>query len=256
MTAKIVVEGLSLRYPNGHEALRGVDLVVRSGELVALVGSNGAGKSSLLRCLVRLQEPTGGRAVTNGVDVRRAGTRQLRRLRQDVGFVFQRFNLVDRISVFHNVVHGAIGREGTRCVVPAFCTAAVRSEAMECLDRVGLAHLAGRRVDTLSGGQRQRVAIARTLMQKPRLVLADEPVASLDPAAGQDVMELLRSIAVERDLTVVAALHQVDFALTYTQRIVGLQDGRVTLDRPTAGCTAAQLSAVYGGDQQQLEKVN
>ncbi|GAA1265192.1 phosphonate ABC transporter ATP-binding protein [Pseudonocardia aurantiaca] len=256
MTAKIVAEGLSLRYPNGHEALRGVDLVVRSGELVALVGSNGAGKSSLLRCLVRLQEPTGGRAVTNGVDVRRAGKRQLRRLRQDVGFVFQRFNLVDRISVFQNVVHGAIGREGTRCVVPAFCTAAVRTEAMECLDRVGLAHLAGRRVDTLSGGQRQRVAIARTLMQKPRLVLADEPVASLDPAAGQDVMELLRSIAVERDLTVVAALHQVDFALTYTQRIVGLQDGRVTLDRPTAGCTAAQLSAVYGGDQQQLEKVN
>jgi phosphonate transport system ATP-binding protein len=256
MTAKIVAEGLSLRYPNGHEALRGVDLVVHSGELVALVGSNGAGKSSLLRCLVRLQEPTGGRAVTNGVDVRRAGKRQLRRLRQDVGFVFQRFNLVDRISVFHNVVHGAIGREGTRCVVPPFCTAAVRSEAMECLDRVGLAHLAGRRVDTLSGGQRQRVAIARTLMQKPRLVLADEPVASLDPAAGQDVMELLRSIAVERDLTVVAALHQVDFALTYTQRIVGLQDGRVTLDRPTAGCTAEQLSAVYGGDQQQLEKVN
>jgi phosphonate transport system ATP-binding protein len=256
MTAKIVVEGLELRYPNGHEALRGVDLVVRSGELVALVGSNGAGKSSLLRCLVRLQEPTGGRAVTNGVDVRRARARQLRRLRRDVGFVFQRINLVDRISVFHNVVHGAIGRAGTRCVVPAFCTAAVRFEAMECLERVGLAHLAGRRVDTLSGGQRQRVAIARTLMQKPQLVLADEPVASLDPAAGQEAMELLRSIALERDLTVVAALHQVEFALTYAQRIVGLQDGRVTVDRSTAHCTAAELSAVYGGEPPQPEQVN
>jgi phosphonate transport system ATP-binding protein len=255
MTAKIVVEGLSLRYRNGHEALRGVDLVVHSGELVALVGSNGAGKSSLLRCLVRLQEPTGGTAVLNGVDVRRARARQLRRLRQDVGFVFQHFNLVERISVFHNVIHGAIGRGGTRCVVPAFCTAAARVEAMECLDRVGLADLAARRVDTLSGGQRQRVAIARTLMQKPQLILADEPVASLDPSAGRDVMELLRSIAVERELTVVAALHQVDFALTYTQRIVGLRSGQVILDRPTTGCTEEQLSAVYGAERHQLEKV-
>jgi phosphonate transport system ATP-binding protein len=162
---------------------------------------------------------------------------------------------VERVSVFHNVVHGAIGREGSRCVVPAFCTRAVRAEAMECLDRVGLADLAGRRVDTLSGGQRQRVAVARMLMQKPRIVLADEPVASLDPSAGRDVMELLRSIAVERRLTVVAALHQLDFALTYTQRIVGLQAGRVVLDRSTADCGVEQLSAVYGADVHELEKV-
>jgi phosphonate transport system ATP-binding protein len=255
MSAEIVAENLSLRYPDGHEALRGVDLEVHSGELVALVGSNGAGKSSLLRCLVRLREPTGGSAVVNGVDVRRAGTRQLRGLRQQVGFVFQHFNLVERVSVFHNVVHGAIGREGSRCIVPAFCTGAVRAEAMECLDRVGLADLAGRRVDMLSGGQRQRVAIARTLMQKPRIVLADEPVASLDPSAGRDVMELLRSVAVERRLTVVAALHHVDFALTYTQRIVGLQAGQVVLDRSTGDCTVERLSAVYGADINELERV-
>ncbi|TQM14063.1 phosphonate ABC transporter ATP-binding protein [Pseudonocardia kunmingensis] len=256
MTAKIVTTGLALRYRNGHEALRGVDLVVGPGELVALVGSNGAGKSSLLRCLVRLQEPTGGSVVVNGVNVRKAGARQLRRLRQDVGVVSQRFNLVERIGAFHNVVHGAIGREGSRCLVPALCTTALRAEAMECLDRVGLADLARRRVDTLSGGQRQRVAIARALMQKPWLVLADEPVASLDPSAGRDVMELLRSIAVERELTVVAALHQVDFALTYTQRIVGMQAGKVVLDRPTPGCTVEQLSAVYGADPGRLEAVN
>jgi phosphonate transport system ATP-binding protein len=256
MTAEIIIEGLSLRFPNGHEALRGVDLTVSSGEFVALVGSNGAGKSTLLRCLVRLLEPTGGTAVIDGVDVRAAGKRQLRTLRQDVGFVFQHFNLVDRLSVFHNITHGAISRAGSRCVVPAFCTSAVRAEAMECLDRVGLVELADRRVDMLSGGQRQRVALARTLMQKPRLILADEPVASLDPAAGQGVMELLRSIADERNLTVLAALHQIDFALDYTQRIVGLQAGRVVLDRPAASVSADQLADIYGADLPELEKVS
>ena len=255
MAPEIVADDLSLRYPDGHEALCGVDLEVRTGEVVALVGANGAGKSSLLRCLVRLQEPTGGTAVVHDVDVRRAGMRQLRGLRRHVGFVFQHFNLVERLSVFHNVVHGAIGRAGSRCIVPALATETVRAEAMECLDRVGLADLAARRADALSGGQRQRVAIARALMQKPRLVLADEPVASLDPSAGRDVMELLRSVAVERGLTVVAALHQLDLATAYTQRIVGMRAGRVVLDRPAADCTTQQLAAVYGAELPQLEEV-
>lgn len=256
MTADIVIKDLSLRFPNGHVALRGVDLTVEPGEFVALVGSNGAGKSTLLRCLVRLVEPTGGTAVVDGVDVRAAGRRQLRGLRRDIGFVFQHFNLVNRLSAFHNVTHGAISRAGSRCVSPALCTAAIRAEAMECLDRVGLADLADRRVDRLSGGQRQRVALARTLMQQPKVILADEPVASLDPAAGRSVLELLRSIAAEQNFTVVAALHQVDFAFAYTRRIVGLKAGRVVLDRPVASASVDQLADIYGPDLPELEKVS
>lgn len=254
MSTQIAASELALRFPNGHEALRGVTLEITTGEFVGLVGSNGAGKSTLLRALVRLAEPTGGTAYVDGIDVRGASGRQLRKLRGDVGFVFQHFNLVNRLSVFTNVTHGAIGRTGTRCVASVLSTSRTREEAMQALDRVGLADLAGRRVDTLSGGQRQRVALARTLMQRPKIILADEPVASLDPAAGRLVMDLLRSVAEERQLTVVAALHQVDLALGYAQRIVGLEDGRVTLDLPVERCTADTLSRVYLDPARDLEQ--
>lgn len=254
MPPAVEISSLSLRFANGHRALDGVDLTVEPGQLVALVGSNGAGKSTLLRCVTRFLTPTAGSVKVDGADVTRARPRQLRRIRRDVGFVFQRFHLVERLSAFSNVTNGALGRHGARCVVPVLCPAAVRAEAMACLDRVGLADLAGRRVDTLSGGQQQRVAIARTLMQRPRLILADEPVASLDPMAGRVVMELLRDIAVERGLTVVAALHQMRFATEYTQRIVGLAAGRIVLDEPTAGCSPEHLDAVYAAVGRRLEK--
>jgi phosphonate transport system ATP-binding protein len=234
-----------MQYPNGHRALDGVDLVVEPGEVVALVGSNGAGKSTLLRCLVRLLEPTSGQVSIGGVDVGAIDRAGLRRLRRDVGFVFQRFHLVPRLTAFHNVLHGAMGARGGRCLWPSTAPDEVRREAMACLDRVGLAGLAARRIDTLSGGQQQRVAIARALLQGPRLILADEPVASLDPVASVGVMELLAELAAERDMTVIAALHQVDFALRFTGRIVGLQQGRVVLDRPTTACVDGELDRVY-----------
>lgn len=233
------------QYPDGHRAVDGVDLDVAPGDVVALVGSNGAGKSTLLRCLVRLLEPTSGTIAIDGVDVGDAGRGELRRLRRDVGFVFQHFHLVPRLTAFHNVLHGALGGRGARCLWPVTASDEVRSEAMACLDRVGLAGFANRRVDTLSGGQQQRVAIARALLQKPRMILADEPVASLDPVAGVGVMELLSDIAAERNMTVIVALHQVDFALRFTGRIVGLQQGRVVLDRKTQACVEDELDRVY-----------
>ncbi|GAA4283298.1 phosphonate ABC transporter ATP-binding protein [Brevibacterium daeguense] len=246
MSAAVQLEDLKMRFRNGHQALDGVDLTVEPGQLLALTGSNGAGKSTLLRCMVRLQEPTSGMVRIHEAEVTGASSRALRRIRQDVGFIFQNFNLVDRVSAFRNVTNGAIARHGSQCAVPALVPSRVRREAMDCLERVGLAHLADRRVDTLSGGQRQRVAIARSLMQRPRLILADEPVASLDPAAGTAVMELLRDISAERGITVIAALHQVDFALDYSERIIGLRAGRVELDESNDRLSAERLHELYG----------
>lgn len=243
--AGIRVAGLELTYPDGHRALSGVDVAIQPGEVVALVGANGSGKSTLLRSLVRLVEPTSGGIAIDDVDVTKAGRAELRDLRSQVGFVFQKFHLVPRRTAFQNVLQGAAGRQGMRCLSATMAPDEVRCEAMACLERVGLAQFADRRVDRLSGGQAQRVAIARMLMQQPRVILADEPVASLDPAAGLEVMHLLHEVARERDLTAIIALHQLDLALSWCERIVGLQNGRVTLDRPTAGCAGEDLDSLY-----------
>jgi phosphonate transport system ATP-binding protein len=242
----IEVTNLSVRYRrNTAVALSGVDLRVPDGATVALIGTNGAGKSTLLRCLVRLIEPTEGAIIIGGTEVTGASRRALREVRQDVGFVFQRFHLIPRLTAFHNVVHGAMGRHGSRCAWPVTAPGGVRRQAMECLDRVGLAGYADRRVDTLSGGQQQRVAIARMLMQQPRVILADEPVASLDPASANSVMDLMCAIAAERGVTVIVALHQIELALRFADRVVGLRNGVVEFDRATRDCDAAQLDSIY-----------
>ncbi|BBZ06668.1 phosphate-import ATP-binding protein PhnC [Mycolicibacterium doricum] len=242
----IQVEDLQLRYRGANaDVLNGVHLRVNEGQIVALIGTNGAGKSTLLRCLVRLVEPTGGTVTLAGADVTSASRRALRVIRRDIGFVFQRFHLIPRLGVLHNVVHGAMGRHGTRCAWPLTSPAEVRREAMESLERVGMAGFAERRVDTLSGGQQQRVAIARMLMQRPSVILADEPVSSLDPASATGVMELLTSIAAERSVTVVMALHQMDLALRYADRVVGLNRGAVSFDRLVSECDAAQLAPIF-----------
>jgi phosphonate transport system ATP-binding protein len=244
--AAIEVNDLRVRYRRtAAPALAGVHLRVQQGETVALIGTNGAGKSTLLRCLVRLIEPTSGTVTLAGTDVTAASRRSLRGIRRDVGFVFQRFHLIPRISVFHNVVHGAMGRHGTRCAWPLTSPRDVRREAMESLERVGLAGYADRRVDTLSGGQQQRVAIGRMLMQRPTIILADEPVASLDPASATTVMELMCSIAAERNVTVVMALHQIDLALRYADRVVGLRGGTVEFDQPAGNCDTARLDPIF-----------
>jgi phosphonate transport system ATP-binding protein len=242
----IEVTNLSVRYRRSTAvALSGVDLRVPDGETVALIGTNGAGKSTLLRCLVRLIEPNEGAITIGGTKVTGASRRSLREIRQDVGFVFQRFHLIPRLTAFHNVVHGAMGRHGSRCAWPVTASSGVRRQAMECLDRVGLTGYAGRRVDTLSGGQQQRVAIARMLMQQPRFILADEPVASLDPASANSVMDLMCAIAAERGVTVIVALHHIELALRYADRVVGLRNGVLEFDRTARDCDAAQLNSIY-----------
>lgn len=226
-------------------ALDGVSIDIHPGELTVIIGLSGSGKSTLLRHLNKLHVPTSGHVEVLGHDVAAAKGRQLRALRRDVGFVFQQFNIVGRLSCLENVLSGALGRlRGPRYGVLTY-SRAMRREALEQLDKVGLADRAFQRTDTLSGGQQQRVAIARMLMQQPKLVLADEPVASLDPEISGQVMEVLLRVCSEAGLTVLCSLHQVDLALGWANRLIGLRDGKLVLDKPAHGLTTAEAMNVY-----------
>lgn len=226
-------------------ALDGVSLDVHGGELTVIIGLSGSGKSTLLRHLNKLHVPTSGHVEVLGHDVVAARGKELRELRRDVGFIFQQFNIVGRLSCLENVLSGALGRvRGPRYGVLSY-SKSMRREALECLDRVGLADRAFQRADTLSGGQQQRVAIARTIMQKPKIVLADEPVASLDPEISGQVMDVLFRVCSEENLSVLCSLHQVDLALGWATRLIGLRDGQLVLDKPARGLSTEEAMAVY-----------
>jgi len=240
------VGGLVKRF-GAATVLDGVGLTVPKGEAVALIGSNGAGKSTLLRCCLRLIEPDEGSVTLLGEDLRALRPAGLRRLRRRIGFVFQKHNLVPRLSALSNVLHGAIARNGSpRLWHQAVAHRDSREEAMACLDMVGLADLAGRRADRLSGGQSQRVAIARTLMQRPDIVMADEPAASLDPVAAEEVMALLSGLMRRQGLTLIYTSHNLRHAVDYADRVIGLRGGRIAFDAPSASQDATSLEEVYG----------
>ena len=243
--AVVELTGVTKRFAPDVLGLDDVSLTVPAGEVVVLLGLSGSGKSTLLRHVDGLHRPTSGTVRVLGVEVTTARAPELRALRRRVGFVFQQFNLVGSRTVLENVCTGALGRlRGPRLGLPTY-PRPLRREALEHLDRVGVADRAFQRADTLSGGQQQRVAVARALMQQPEVLLADEPVASLDPESSAQVMDLLKSISRERNLTVLCSLHQVDLALGWGDRIVGLRTGRTVLDLPTAGLGREQVMAVY-----------
>lgn len=226
-------------------ALSGVTLEVNTAEIVVFLGLSGSGKSTLLRHVNGLHQPTSGTVTVLGTDVGTANERTLRRVRRRIGFIFQQFQLVGRLSVLENVCSGALGRlTGPRLGLLSY-PKQLRVEALEHLDRVGLAGQVFQRTDTLSGGQQQRVAVARALMQRPEILLADEPVASLDPDSAQTVMRLIRDIALEDDLTVLCSLHQVDLALSWADRIVGLRDGEIVMQGPSDELDADAAMLVY-----------
>lgn len=241
----INVQGVGKVYPDGTRVLQDLDLHVASGEGVVLLGANGCGKSTLLRCMLGLEELSEGRILLGGQSITEQKGRQLRSLRSNIGSVFQQFNLVSNLSVFQNVLFGRLGKDGILRSLNLTCSRANRDKAMHCLERVGLAHLANKRTDSLSGGQQQRVAIARMLMQEASIIFADEPVASLDPRAGREVMDLLFEIVHEHQLTVICVLHQLELAKEYAQRLVGLKQGKVVLDAHPDALTEAALSALY-----------
>lgn len=229
-----------------NDVLRGLDFTVQPGIATALIGANGSGKSTAMKCLIRLVEPTGGRIDLLGRDVLTLSPRDLRRFRSQVGMVWQKHNLVPRLSALTNVVHGVQSRStGPRAWFQSLARAEVRAEAMACLARVGLADKALQRVDSLSGGQQQRVAIARMLMQRPRIILADEPDASLDPQSGEEVMRILSALARQDGLTLIFISHRIEHTLAFSDHILGLQNGRIVLSRPTAQTDATRLRRFF-----------
>jgi phosphonate transport system ATP-binding protein len=232
-----------------RRALDGVSLEVGAGEMIALIGPSGSGKSTLLRSISALQSiDAGGEIAAFGAPVQANGriSRDVRRIRTRIGFIFQQFNLVGRLSLFSNVALGSLGRISALRGVFGVWPRETKQAVMVALYRMGVADYAGQRAGTLSGGQQQRGAIARALVQKAKIVLADEPVASLDPVAARRVMEALKTLNHEDGLTVVVTLHQVDYALRYCDRVVALKAGKIVYDGPATGLKRAQLIDIYG----------
>lgn len=243
--ALIDVTNLTKTFETGTTALREVNLQIHEGQMVALIGLSGSGKSTLMRHLNGLTKPTSGDVWVLDTHINTASNKALREARRHIGFIFQQFGLVGRITAIENVLSGALGSlRGPRFGVSSY-PLALRKRALENLDRVGLADFAFQRADTLSGGQMQRVAIARSLMQQPKVMLADEPVASLDPESSAQVMEILLRVAQEENLTVLVTLHQVELALGWAERIIGLRDGEVVLDDAPKKIGKKKVMEVY-----------
>jgi len=247
-TALLAIDGLVKVYPGGQRALDGVSLAVAKPEVIAVIGSSGAGKSTLIRCINRLVEPTSGSIRLAGLELTTLSRRELRRARRRIGMIFQEFNLVERLTVMENVLSGRLGSVGFFAALLRRYPPQDVSNAFALLDRVGLAGYHDARADALSGGQRQRVGIARALMQKPDLLLVDEPTASLDPKTARQIMRLIRSLAMERGCAVLVNIHDVALAQGYADRVVGLKAGRLVFDGAASALTAEVLTEIYGAE--------
>ncbi|WP_175105995.1 phosphonate ABC transporter ATP-binding protein [Pararobbsia alpina] len=237
-----------MRYGNGHTALRNLDLSVHAGEVVVVLGSNGSGKSTFMKCVVGLNRPTAGSVEVAGRDLVALSGEGLRQARLPLALISQNANLVKRRSVLANVCCGTLGRHRTLATALGRVPRNEIEPAQACLNEVGLLHLAGQRAGTLSGGQAQRVAVARALAQRPHVLLADEPLASLDPEAADEVMRLLRRLATEDGLAVVCVLHQPQLAMRYADRLVGLRRGQLEFDQPASEVSAEQIASLYVGE--------
>jgi len=244
--AMLRLERLTKEYRSGDRALTGVDLDVPGGQVMALIGPSGAGKSTLIRCINRLVEPSSGRVVLGDEDITRLGARGLRRARRKMGMIFQEYALVERLTVMENVLSGRLGYVGFwQSYLRRFPADAIK-EAFRLLERVGLEQFYDQRADQLSGGQRQRVGIARALIQDPKLLLVDEPTASLDPKTSRQIMRLICELCEERGLTAIINIHDVALAQLFVQRIVGLRTGEVVYDGSPDGLDAEMLTTIYG----------
>ena len=227
-------------YPNGFTALKGINLQIEQGEFVAIIGLSGAGKSTILRCINRMHDVTKGELTVDGVDVNTLKGKELRRYRRKVGMIFQSFNL-------KNVLTADVPDMGFFRVLFGIFTKEQKMRALESLDKVGILDKAYTRCDQLSGGQQQRVALARTLNQNPKIILADEPVASLDPITAKQVMEDFVRINKEYKISILLNIHHVDLALKYCDRVIGVRAGEIVFDGPASTITQEQIDEVYNG---------
>ena len=247
------VSGLAKRYPTGDEALRGVSLAVADDEVVFIIGPSGAGKSTLIRCINRLVEPDAGSVKLAGVEITTLAPEALRRARREMGMIFQEFNLVERLTVMENVLSGRLGYVG---LWPAWRRRFPPEDvelAFAMLERVGLAGMENKRSDALSGGQRQRVGIARALVQRPKILLVDEPTSSLDPRTSEAVMALITRLAAEDRIPALVNIHDVPLARRFAQRIIGISAGRVVFEGGATALDADALGRIYGGVGAELE---
>ena len=242
---QIAVRNLSVVYPNGLRALDNVNIDIKKGEFVAVIGTSGAGKSTFIRSINRLVQPSAGSIMINGENTVSAKGDDLRRLRKDVAMIFQQFNLVKRLTVLRNVLMGRLGyKGGLGAIYPIFTSKDV-DLALASLQRLGIAEKAYVRADQLSGGQQQRVAIARALAQEPSVMLADEPVASLDPETSMVVLDILKRINREDGITTLVNLHQLDLAKEYADRVVGFKAGKMVFDGTPEEVTREVYERVY-----------
>ena len=246
------VKNLTKVYEDGTQALTDVSFSLDEGEFVVLLGLSGSGKSTLLRCINRLVEPTAGQVILNGEDVTAASGAELRRMRRDIGMVFQHFNLVKRSSVLRNTLSGRLGYNSTWRSILGMWSKEDQQRAFQNLERVGLLNKAYNRADELSGGQQQRVGIARALMQEPRLVLADEPVASLDPVLSHSILKYLEDLNQE-GIAVLCSLHIPSLARRYATRVLALNNGYLMFDGKPEELDNAKFKEIYGKDAETLE---
>jgi len=245
------VEHLTKIYPNGTQALKDVSFEVQDGEFLVVIGLSGSGKSTLLRCINRLIEPTSGKIYWNDTDITAASQAELLRIRRNIGMVFQQFNLVRRSSVMTNVLNGRLGYANPWLSLLGIWSPADKERAIKALDRVGIADKAMSRADALSGGQQQRVGIARALMQEPRLILADEPVASLDPVLSHSILQYLEQLNKD-GMTVICSLHFLDLVHRYATRVIALKDGMNVFEGLPSAIDRAKFKEVYGEEAQEV----
>ncbi len=242
----IIFDHVSKVYPNGTVGLDDVNLTIQDGEFVAIIGRSGAGKSTLLRSVNRMHQITAGTLTVNGTDVSTLSGKSLRRFRRGIGMVFQSFNLVTRTTVIRNVLSACVPDMPFWRVLLGTFRKADKLKALECLEKVGILDKAYMRADQLSGGQQQRVALARTLAQDPGIILADEPVAALDPVTARQVMQDFVRVNREMGITILLNIHHVELALEYADRVIGIRAGKIVYDGPSSQVDQGVLDAIYG----------
>ena len=246
--AALSIKGLSKEYTRGKPVLRDISLDFAAHGFTAVIGPSGTGKSTLIRCINRLVEPTAGSILFQGHDLVRLSGRALREARRGIGMVFQEYNLVERLTVMENLLTGRLGYVAPlKAWLRKFPQTDIE-EAFDLLDVVGLAGFANQRADSLSGGQRQRVGIARAVMQQPKLLLADEPTSSLDPKTSVEIMTLVRDLGTAKGVPIIVNMHDVELARRFADRIIGMSGGRVVYDGAPAGLSDAHLTTIYGGE--------
>lgn len=248
----LAVQNISKVYDNGTQALEDISFEVKSGEFVSIIGPSGAGKSTILRTINRLIDISSGSITFKEQDITKANKRQIKKVRTNMGMIFQHYNLVSRLTAVENVLHGRLGYKNVVSGSLAIYSEKEKEQAFDLLDKVGLVKFAYNRCDQLSGGQKQRVGIARALMQDPELILCDEPIASLDPKSSRDVMNYLKRISQEMGIACIVNLHQVEVAIQYSDRIIGVNNGNIVYDGKPNGLTHEMISSIYGDEMENL----